>query len=911
MATIIVDGRTYTVPDGQNLLHTCLSLGLNLPYFCWHPAMGSVGACRQCAVKLFKDEQDTHGRIVMACMTPAPDGTRIAIEDPEACEFREHVSAWLMVHHPHDCPVCDEGGECHLQDMTVMTGHDYREYRFDKRTFKNQDLGPFVNHEMNRCIQCYRCVRFYRDYAGGRDFNAFALRDRVFFGRHQDGTLESDFSGNLVEVCPTGVFTDKTFKQHYTRKWDLQTAPSVCVHCGLGCSTIPGERYGELRRIRNRYNGDVNGYFLCDRGRYGYEFVNSERRLRQPLLRRGGAREPVSTEEALAHLGPLLRDPNRLIGIGSPRASLEANFALRMLVGPDRFCLGMSATESRLVQQILDTLQRGPARTPSLAEIEKADAVLILGEDVANTAPRLALALRQSVRQQPMEIARQLRIPDWDDSAVREALQDARGPLFIAAPHPAGLEEIATGILHAAPVDLARVGFAVAHALSAASPAVAGLSEAHGHFAAEVAEALRVSQRPVIISGTTYGSELVIQAAANVAWALTTSDRPAGLCFVVPECNTLGLGLLGGRDLSDGMQFITENRADTAIILENDLFRRTEASTVREFLTRTRHVIVLAVIENGLTEHATAVLPAASFAEGDGTLVNNEGRAQRFYRVFVPEGGIRESWVWLRDLMQAAGREEATGWKTFDDVGAVLAAALPPLAAVREAAPSGTFRMTGLKIARQPHRYSGRTAIHADRSVHELPPPPDPDSPLTFSMEGLTEQPPRQAPPALIPRFWAPGWNSVQALNKFQDEVDGPLRGGNPGHRLIEPHGHAEFFRKIPERFVRQPGEWRTVAIPHVFGSDELSLLTPGIAERAPRPYVGIAPEDAAALGVGEGETIEAIGAGHTVVLPTRLLSGLPPGLVGIPLGLPGVPWFAEGTPLRLAPAVAARKEAA
>ena len=275
MATIQIDDRAYKADPKQNLLHACLSLGFNLPYFCWHPAMGSVGACRQCAVKQFKDEKDAHGKIVMACMTPAAEGTRISIQDPEAVAFRAGIIEGMMVNHPHDCPVCDEGGHCHLQDMTVMTGHDYRRYSFLKRTFRNQYLGPLVNHEMNRCIQCYRCVRFYREYAGGRDFDVFGLRDQVYFGRQADGVLENEFSGNLVEVCPTGVFTDKTLKQHYTRKWDMQMAPSVCVHCGLGCNTTPGERYGMLRQIVTRYNREVNGYFLCDRGRYGYEFVNS------------------------------------------------------------------------------------------------------------------------------------------------------------------------------------------------------------------------------------------------------------------------------------------------------------------------------------------------------------------------------------------------------------------------------------------------------------------------------------------------------------------------------------------------------------------------------------------------------------------------------------------------------------
>ena len=357
MATVYVDNQPYQMNPKQNLLHGCLSLGMNVPYFCWHPALGSVGACRQCAVKQFKDEADTHGKIVMACMTPAAEGTRISIQDPEAAEFRAAIIEGLMLNHPHDCPVCDEGGECHLQDMTVMTGHDYRRYTFEKRTFRNQYLGPFVNHEMNRCIQCYRCVRFYREYAGGGDLNAFALRNIVFFGRDHDGALESEFAGNLVEVCPTGVFTDATLKRHYTRKWDLQMAPSVCVHCALGCNITAGERYGMLRRVVNRYNGEVNGYFLCDRGRFGYEFVNSERRIRQPI-RQGSA---VTEEAALGYLRELAS--GKAIGIGSPRASLESNFALRSLVGEGRFYAGISTAESRLLKLMLDILRNGPAHT--------------------------------------------------------------------------------------------------------------------------------------------------------------------------------------------------------------------------------------------------------------------------------------------------------------------------------------------------------------------------------------------------------------------------------------------------------------------------------------------------------------------------------------------------------------------
>ncbi len=323
MAKIFIDNVPYQVKEGQNLLDACLSLGFNVPYFCWHPAMHSVGACRQCAVKQFKDEKDTHGRIVMACMTPAANGTHISIDDPDARKFRASNIEWLMLNHPHDCPVCDEGGECHLQDMTVLTGHIYRRTRFKKRTYLNQYLGPFVNHEMNRCIHCYRCLRFYRDYAGGRDFNVFAAHDHVYFGRKDDGILESEFSGNLVEICPTGVFTDKTLKQHYTRKWDLQTAPSICVHCGLGCNTIPAERYGELRRIQNRYNGNVNSYFLMGRAKSMPEEALTDVELASVLARYDALRGRYPRDGiALTRMG--MMGPN----LGRP-GSVSARLAAR------------------------------------------------------------------------------------------------------------------------------------------------------------------------------------------------------------------------------------------------------------------------------------------------------------------------------------------------------------------------------------------------------------------------------------------------------------------------------------------------------------------------------------------------------------------------------------------------------
>ncbi len=906
MATIYVDNRPYQVKDGQNLLQACLSLGFNLPYFCWHPAMHSVGACRQCAVKQFRDEKDTRGRIVMACTTPATDGTRISIDDPDAVAFRASVIEWLMENHPHDCPVCDEGSECHLQDMTVMTGHVQRRYRFKKRTYRNQELGPFVNHEMNRCIQCYRCVRFYADYAGGRDFGVFASHNWVYFGRYEDGTLENEFSGNLVEVCPTGVFTDKSFKRHYSRKWDLQTAPSVCVNCGLGCNTIPGERYGELRVIRNRYNGQVNGYFLCDRGRYGYEFVNSDLRIRQPLLRSsGGSRaqrlpgsgvspeqftlsnthEVAEKEDAIRRVGTILSGSARVIGIGSPRASLESNFALRTLVGPDNFYQGMADGDSRLVSTLLEVLRNGPAPSPSLEQIRSSDAVLVLGEDVTNVAPVMALALRQSVRQQPMKIPQKLGIALWHDAAVREAIQQTKGPFFLATTCGTKLDEIATQSYYAAPDDVARLGFAVA-AAAGGQRLPAGLPAEARSLAGTIAKALMEAERPLVVSGTSNGSETILQAAANVAWALRTQGRPASLSFTVPECNSLGLGLMGGNSLEAAFRAVQEGGVDAVIVLENDLYRRADASQVDGFLAAARQLIVLDQLASGTVRKAEVALPAATFAEADGTLVNSEGRAQRFFQLFVPQGEIQESWRWLRDAMVAAGRREVEGWRSLDDVTAAMVEAMPFFAPVAEIAPPATFRIAGQKVARQHQRFSGRTAMTADVDVSEPKPPEDPDSALVFSMEGFQGQPPA----ALIPRFWAPGWNSVQALNKFQSEVGGPLVGGDPGRRLIEPAAAEEAapFTELPPAFQPRPGRWLAVPLYHIFGSEEMSILSPGVAERAPRPYLALNVEEATARGLQEGQEVELPLGGTLRRLAVKIVPSLPAGVAGLPVGLPG-----------------------
>ena len=903
LVTVSIDGRKFRVEAGRNMLDVALSLGFDLPFFCWHPVMGSIGACRQCAVRLYWVDREGGERseIAMACMTEAQEGTRIVIDDDEAIRFRAQMIELMMMSHPHDCPVCDEGGECHLQDMTVMTGHSYRRYRGSKRTFRNQDLGPFVAHEMNRCITCYRCTRLYNDYAGGHDFGAFGLRNQVYFGRAADGALESEFSGNLVEVCPTGVFTDKTLAQHYSRKWDLQTAPSVCPHCGLGCTTTPGARYGELRRVLSRYSRDINRTFLCDRGRFGYAFVNAPERIREARV----AQRPELPGEAAAGAGPgaggdlaleaaaaLLCD-RRAIGIGSPRASLEANYALRTLVGADHFYLGLSETDYDLVGAVIDVTRDGRLRLGSLADVHAADAVVILGEDLTNVAPMLDLTVRTWLRLRPTAEEERVHIRRWNDAAIGRAKRREPSALWTATTHATKLDEVAAESWHAAPDDIARLALALAHALDPGSPAVPDLDDAERERVTRWADVLRASRAPVIVSGTSCGSPAVVRAAAQLALARgdTGSGTPsaARLILTVPEANSLGLRMMGGGRLPQAIVAVARGEADAVVVLDNDLDRRTNTLLVDDLLRRRPGLVALASLPDRVTERADVVLPTTTFAESTGTFVNNEGRAQRFFAVLEPRDGARDAWRWVRGLMQLLGRQEALGWADVDDVIAALERDLPQFHGVAAAAPGADWRRHGRRVARQPSRWSGRTATDADRTVREPAPPVDPDSALAYSLEGLG---PGEAPAALLPRVWSPGWNSWNGLHKLQEEVDGPLKNGPVGARLLDdvddPLPLAD--APVPQRSTARPDEFLLVAVHHIFGSDDLSMYAPGVAERAPEPYIGVNDADAARLGLAAGDWIALWLPWLDARARYRPMPSLPDGVAALPLGLPGTP---------------------
>jgi len=861
MAKVVIDGVEYEVDPNNNLLQECLSQGLDLPYFCWHPCMGSVGACRQCAVKQYRDEDDKEGMLVMACMTPASDGAIISIEDEGAKSFRSDVIESLMISHPHDCPVCEEGGECHLQDMTLMSGHNYRRYDKEKRTHRNQYLGPFINHEMNRCISCYRCVRYYGDYAGGTDLSAQASHHHVYFGRHEEGVLESEFSGNLVEVCPTGVFTDKAFSENYSRKWDLQTAPSVCVGCSVGCNTAPGERYGSLRRITNRYNSEVNGYFLCDRGRFGFDFVNNRERLLEPVKRVDNTGELLADSEVKAIMKEFAASGT--LGIGSPRASNESNFALRSLVGEENFFAGYSDVEHESMQLILDLATDTAFHSPSVREIESADAVLILGDDVTNIAPRIALALRQSVRNKAMDLADENRIPQWQDAAVRELAQYERSPLSIISPAVSRLDDIASDRVVESLATVAALGHDIANKISAQAPNASSGAE-HDEVVAKIATQLKEAKRPLIIAGNSNGND-VIKAAANVARALheQSQDSPIDLCLLVPEVNSVGMGLMANAEnsLSVALDKLKNGEAKRVIVLENDLYRRGSKEQVDAALEAAEKVLVLDQLPSATTAKAHVVLPATAFSEHEATYINYEGRAQLSFQVHQCQKQAQPSWRWLCDA------------EHVDDLLERCCSEAPGFARLREVLPGENPFIAGMKVPRQSHRYSGRTAMIANVSVHEPKQQEDKESVMSFSMEGV----PAQKDATVLASSWAPKWNSNQSITKFQDEVNGELKQGHVGCLLIERNKSEGAYYDVSNDGVEPIGKQLRLAFSYqIFGSDELSARSLPIQARMTDAYVGLSPEDARARDLEQGDvaTINPSGAPVVVCIRTGIKTG-------------------------------------
>jgi len=673
MPKLIIDDRKIEVAPGIKVIAAAEQAGIMIPRFCYHPALGSIGACRMCAVKFL--EGPVRG-LQMSCMIEARDGMVVSSTDDEAVDFRRFVIELLMLNHPHDCPVCDEGGHCLLQDETISGGHAMRRYMGKKRTHRDQYLGELVQHEMNRCIQCYRCKRFYQDFCGYRDFGVMGIASRIYFGRYTDGPLENPFSGNLIDICPTGVLTDKPAR-FKGRRWDFQRTPSLCINCSLGCSIVVSARYRELIRVEARYNEDINGHFICDRGRFGFISANHPDRLRQACISGNVATYKDALQTAADRLISISQasGPDAIACMASSRSSVETQLCLKFLAqalgwrGPGYFM------DQMLQDKVSEAVGRlDPDLAISLRQVEHADAILVLGADPIREAPMLALAMRQAQR-----------------AGARIAVLD---------PRPVSLP---FEFMHW-PLTSDNLASALREMLNFALPKTADEfmeknphpeSDADFRDTSEIQRTLETmlqkSQRPVIVCGTHIVDLSVIIAAADLAHHLQTGNKRTGLFYVLSGANAYGAAMAsaGAEPFSEILSAIENEKIKALLLAETDfLYHFPDPERVKNALGKLDLLVVMDYLPNrtigfigqtpttmGAPALMQVIFPTLTHFETQAGFINQEGRLQqatpvhvngmplsqltggkhppREFRKDIPGTGAKAAWQILSELEAA------------------------------------------------------------------------------------------------------------------------------------------------------------------------------------------------------------------------------------------------------------------
>jgi NADH-quinone oxidoreductase subunit G len=752
MPKLKIDGLDIEVPKGMKVIEAAERLGITIPRFCYHPGLGSVGACRMCAVMFL--EGPVKG-VQMSCMVDAQDEMVVSTTHEEAVDYRRQVVEWLMMNHPHDCPVCDEGGHCLLQDMTVSGGHGMRRYLGKKRTYRDQDLGVFVQHEMNRCIHCWRCRRFYQEFSGYRDLGAMQIAYRTYFGRYKDGPLESPFSGNLIDLCPTGVYTDKP-SRFKGRRWDYQRQPSLCVHCSLGCHTIASARYREIVRLEARFSAQVNGYFICDRGRYGFYYTNHPERPRRPRI--GG--EELSWEKAIEGAAQELsrirqeHGPQSIDSLGSSRSCLENLVMLK------RFCQSLGSevpkyfenpSVARKLRTAANRLDRNLAI--SMQEIEKADFILAIGADPVNEAPMLVLAMRQASRKGattavidprpvflPFEFLHIPLTPREIDLAFSTLVKSA-----VSRPVAEKLGPSALRFYDSIPADFD------------------GGPELKGRFHA-IREKLRQSQFPVIVCGTDVVREPTPALAADHGLLLQAEKDQAGLFYVMPGANSFGASLLSqGRSFADTIESIESGTVKALILIECDPFQSfADRARLEKALEKLDLLILMDYLPSEAMEYAKIFMPTQTHFEMESTFVNQEGRAQ--FSPPVHSGGIpiektgdggHPPRVFGSEI---PGNEPKAGWRILAELSDALS--LP-----------GEWRSMRRDSLWQWMAHENPSFVNLSDGVRLRSVEPEQD---LFSMDWLTqmEKGGLHGQFELLPVDWTFGTEELSVLSKYIREVE-------------------------------------------------------------------------------------------------------------------------------------------
>jgi NADH-quinone oxidoreductase subunit G len=673
MINIEIDGKQVSVPKGGTVMDGTNQLGIYIPHFCYHKKLSIAANCRMCLVQVEKAPKP-----LPACSTFAVEGMKVYTHSEQAITAQKGVMEFLLINHPLDCPICDQGGECQLQDLAVGYGASASRYEETKRVVVNKNLGSLISTDMTRCIHCTRCVRFGQEIA---DIMELGLAGR---GEHAEilsfvgSTVDSELSGNMIDLCPVGALVSKPFR-YSARTWELSRRKSISPHCGLGANLIVQVKHNRVMRVLPRDNEEVNECWLSDKDRFSYEGLNSEDRLTAPMIKRGGQWQECDWQTALEFIANGLKAAKEKHGaqsigaLASPHSTLEELYLLQKLIRG----LGSENIDYRLRQSDFDAdsyLQGAPWLGMSITDILELKSVLVIGSNLRKDHPLLAQRLRRAVKR-----GAELNLinPVGDDlltEVVNQAIISPSKMVGIIAQVLKAIVELkgvrppdAVKSVVEAVDNVTDTARSIAVSLINNSPAsifLGNLTQHHPQYSVIHVLAQHIAQ----ISEASFG---VLGEAANSVGGY--------LAGAVPVSSSFGASSNGGYNASQMLRMnvraptIAPCQAYVLLNLEPELDAYNPQDAMKT-LDAAELVVMMSTYKIGAStcvDYADVMLPIAPFTETSGTFINTEGRAQSFNGVVAPLGDTRPAWKILRvlgNLLQLEGFDFETPEQVYAEV---------------------------------------------------------------------------------------------------------------------------------------------------------------------------------------------------------------------------------------------------
>ena len=641
MVEIELDGQKVEVAEGSMVMHAAEKAGTYIPHFCYHKKLSIAASCRMCLVEVEKAPKP-----MPACATPVTQGMIVRTKSDKAIHAQKSVMEFLLINHPLDCPICDQGGECQLQDLAVGYGASSTRYEEEKRVVKPKDVSPLISmQEMTRCIHCTRCVRFGQEIAGVMELGMVHRGEHAEITTVKDDTIDSELSGNMIDICPVGALTSKPFR-YSARTWELSRRKSVSPHDSTGANLIVHVKNHKVMRVLPFENDDVNECWIADRDRFSYEALDSAERLTKPMLKQGGQWVEVDWQTALEYIANGVQCITKENGAGALGALVSPHSTVEELYLAGALMRGLGSPN-------LDyRLRHGDLRKPqgvrwlgrSVASLSQLQSVLVVGSNLRKDHPLFAQRIRQASRKGCTVLSIDNAVRDWAMPVAQT----------LVANHGAWLQA------------LADVAAALAQEKGVSAPVAQG--RADEPTARAIAQALLRGEHKAVLLGNAaahhaQASELL----ALAGWIAQQAEATVG--YLTEAANTVGaqwMQALPGEGGMDAAQMLQGKLKGLFLLNNEPEFDSAAGAQAVAALGKVEMVVTLSPFKTNL-EFSDVLLPIAPFTETSGSFVNAEGRLQSFHAVVRPLGETRPGWKVLRVLGNLLGLQ-GFDFETSQDV---------------------------------------------------------------------------------------------------------------------------------------------------------------------------------------------------------------------------------------------------